>query len=320
MSGKLRIGIVGAARVATYAMIEPARAVGGVEVAAVAARDPARARDYAAAHGIARVAASYDALMRDPEIDLVYIATPPNVHAAQALAAIDAGKPVLVEKPFALMAAEARTVFAAGQAKGVPVFEAMHSPHHTLFARVLQIVKGGEIGRVRHMDAEFGVPIPRSADEFRWRAECGGGALMDLGVYPLTWCRRVAGEPASVERAEAQIVDGLDARFSARLRFGDGVTADIRSSMLADQPNALLRIDGSSGQVTVVNPLAPQMGYLFTVESDGRQRNETVQGLSTYHAQLAAVRDTLATGAPFPFAADDYVRSMEAIDLVRARF
>jgi predicted dehydrogenase len=320
VSVKLRIGIVGAARVATYAMIEPARAVGGVEVAAVAARDPARARDYAATHGIPRVAESYDALMRDPEIDLIYIATPPNVHAAQAMAAIDAGKPVLVEKPFAMTAAEARTVFEAARAKGVPVFEAMHSPHHALFARVLQIVKGGEIGRVRHMEAEFGVPIPRGADEFRWRADCGGGALMDLGVYPLTWCRRVAGEPTGVERVEAEMVDGVDARFSARLRFADEATANISSSMLADQPNASLRIDGSDGKITVVNPLAPQMGYLFTVESDGKTRSETVQGPSTYKAQLAAVRDTLTKGAAFPFPADDYVRSMTAIDMVRAAF
>lgn len=120
-NGSLRIGLIGASRVATYAIIAPARSVAGVEVVAVAAGDQDRASAYAGEHGIARVHASYQELLHDPAIDLVYIGTPPSTHAELALRAITAGKPVLVEKPFAMTTVEAQVVHDAGRCAGVPV-------------------------------------------------------------------------------------------------------------------------------------------------------------------------------------------------------
>lgn len=313
----VRIGVLGASRVAAYAVIKPASEVEGIEVVAIAARDPERARHYAATHGIRRIHTDYSALLADPELDLVYLGTPPALHAEQALASIVAGKAVLVEKPFALSAEQARLVHAAAVKAGVLVFEAMHSTHHRLFARILEILRSGEIGRVQSMRSRFLAPISED-DPIRWSAELGGGALMDLGVYPLTWLRRIAGEAFSVRKAEAEFRHGVDASFRAELEFPGGIVAELSSSMTAAEPLARLEVVGEQGRLEVRNPIAPQMGHLLTVSTGAGDRTETVDGLSSYAAQLAAIRATLREDQAFPVADDDYVRSMEAIERVRA--
>lgn len=312
----LRIGLIGASRVASYAVIAAARETEGVEVSAVAARDTARAAAYAKEHGIGRALDSYDALIGDPDIDLVYIGTPPRYHAAQAIAAIEAGKPVLVEKPFALSSAEAREVAAIAAARGVPVFEAMHSPHHPLFAEIMQIVGSGVLGRIMRIDAVFDAPIDPE-DPIRWQAALGGGALMDLGIYPLAWVRRIAGENFELGSVEAEMRGGVDASFAAELKYPDEATARVSSSMTVEAPAVSLRIEGAEGVLSVVNPLVPQRGNLLTLEVGGGSESRTVEGPSSYAAQLAAVRATLVDGAAFPHADDDFIRSMEAIEKTR---
>lgn len=312
----LRIGLIGASRVASYAVIAAARETDGVEVSAVAARDPARAAAYAKEHGIGRALDSYDALISDPDIDLVYIGTPPRYHAVQAIAAIEAGKPVLVEKPFALSSAEAREVAAIAAARGVPVFEAMHSPHHRLFAEITQIVGSGVLGRIMRIDAVFDAPIDPE-DPIRWQAALGGGALMDLGIYPLAWVRRIAGENFELGSVEAEKRGDVDASFAAELKYPDGATARVSSSMTVETPAVSLRIEGTEGVLSVVNPLVPQRGNLLTLEVGGGSESRTVEGPSSYAAQLAAVRATLVGGAAFPHADDDFIRSMEAIEKIR---
>lgn len=183
----VRIGIIGAARVARYAVIAAARTQPRASVVAVAARDPARAAAYAAEEGIARVHADYAALCADPEVDLVYVATPPRFHLAHARLAIAAGKPVLVEKPFAMDAPEARTLLDDAAAAGVPVFEAMHSRCHAIWPRIAELLPA--LGRIEGAEAVFDVAVSTAEDEFRWDATLGGGALMDLGIYPLAWLR-----------------------------------------------------------------------------------------------------------------------------------
>src|SRR5215472_14093555 len=149
------IGILGAARVAIYAMIAPAKDEARARLVAIAARDPDRGAAYAKQHAIPCVHKSYDALISDKEIELVYIATPPSLHSRWALAAIAAGKHVLVEKPFAMNEVEAESVAEAAEARGVKVFEAMHSRHHRLFARVLEIARSGELGDLVQASGQF---------------------------------------------------------------------------------------------------------------------------------------------------------------------
>lgn len=315
---KLRIGIIGAARVAVYAMAAPAKENARVTLAGIAARDPARAKAFAATHGVPRVFETYDALIADPAIDLVYVATPPAHHMAPALKALAAGKHVLVEKPFAMNAGEARTILDAAARAGRRVFEAFHYRHHALWHRIVDILHKGEIGAVRSIEASFHVPIPRSADEFRWSAGLGGGALMDLGCYPLQWARVVARAEPSVTSSRMRLVDGVDVETVAELAFPAGARARVSCRMDGEGMEALLRIEGTGGTLRAVNPLAPQMGHLLEVQSNGADRKETVTGPSTFAAQLEAVTAALLDGVPFPLAADDPAKSMAAIDAVRA--
>ena len=314
----LRIGLVGASRVATYAVIAPSREVDGVVVTAVAAREPARAAAYASEHGIATAYPDYTSLYADPDIDLVYIATPPAFHAEQALAAIEAGKPVLVEKPFALSSSDARRVADRAGALGISVFEAMHSPHHRLFRRLSALLDSGAIGALRHIEAVFDAPID-PGDPFRWQAGFGGGALMDLGIYPLTFVRRLGGEDFRVEAVDAVMRRDVDESFSADLVYPSGLTARLASSMVCPKPVLTLRIEGEAGTIEVRNPYVPQLGHLLRIETDTGSVEEIVDGPGSYAAQLAAVRVSLVDGAAFPYRPDDFIRSMEAIEAIRAQ-
>ena len=314
----LNIGIIGAARVAVYAMIAPAKENSRAEVVAIAARDPVRALEFAATHNIGRVHESYDALIGDPEIDLVYVATPPAFHAENALKALRAGKDVLVEKPFAMNAREAAQVVAQAAKSGRRVFEAFHYRHHAMWHRIVDIVRGGQLGDIKMIDAAFDAPIPRAAGEFRWDAKLGGGALMDLGCYALQWVRVVAGQEPTVGSARMRMVDGVDVETRAQLRFAGGAAAQVSCRMDGDAFRAFLNVDGTRGSLRVFNPLAPQMGHRFDITINGQSQNETFAGPSTFAAQLDAVVAALLDGATFPLASDDPVRSMAAIDDVRA--
>ena len=303
---------------ATYAMIAPAKAEPRARLVAVAARDPARCADYAKKHAIAKVHSSYEALLSDPEIELVYVATPPSLHMKWAIDAIAAGKHVLVEKPFAMNAVEAETVAIAADAEGVKVFEAMHSRHHRLFGRITEIVRSGELGDLLEASGRFEAPIARDAGEFRWRRELGGGALMDLGVYPLSWLRGVFAAEPEVANARATIENGVDAEIDAKLLFPSGAVATVKASMVARQFAATLDVKGTRGALNVENPLVPQMGHVLTVTANGETRSERAEGPSTFAAQLSAVCESIRDGTPFPLRERDFVRSMAAIDAVRA--
>ena len=313
----LKIGIIGAARVAVYAMVAPAAANPRTEVVGIAARDPARAKEFASTHDIAKAYASYDALIDDPETDLVYVATPPTLHAAVAIKALRAGKHVLVEKPFAANAREAAEIIAAAK-PGRRVFEAFHYRHHALWHRIVEITRGGELGQIQRIEAAFHVPIAKVPEEFRWNASLGGGALMDLGCYPLQWARVVAGEEPRLASARMRMVDGVDAETEAELRFPSGAIAKISCGMDGEGFKAILNVEGTRGSLKVINPLAPQMGHLFELTTNAMTHKEKFEGPSTFAAQLDAVVATLRGAAPFPLAPDDPIKSMTAIDAVKA--
>lgn len=312
---RLRIGLLGAARIAPQGIVEPAKAEARAELIAVAARDPARAARFAATYGIGRVHAGYPELLADGDVDLVYVATPPFNHAELAILALEAGKHVLVEKPFAMTAAEATRVSDAARDCGRRAFEAMHSVHHPLFRRVAELVAAGEIGRVRKVRAGFDITLDRPRD-FRWRARFGGGALMDLGVYPLAFVRRLLGEDFAVEHAAAVLRGDVDQSFEARLRFADGAVAEVSASFAAPLA-AGLSIAGDRGTIFAENPVVPHRGHRLRVASGGTEREEHLAGPSSWTAQLGALCDTLLDGAPFALPEDDFVHSMEAIERIR---
>lgn len=313
---QLRIGLVGAARIAPHGIIDPVQAEPRSALVAVAARDPDRAAAFAAEHGIERSYGDYRALFADPEIDLVYIATPPANHAELAMLALEAGKHVLVEKPFSLTSAEARAVLAVARCNDRRVVEAMHAIHHPLFHRVAGLVSAGTIGPVREMASRFDVTLD-NPDDFRWHARLGGGALMDLGVYPLALVRRLLGEEFTVDQAKAVLRGDTDEAFDARLLYANGVVARVSASFVAPFA-ADLRIEGERGTIAVFNPVVPHRGHRLILEVDGERHEEEVPGPTTWTAQLHALCDTLLEEKAFALPENDFVHSMIAIERIRA--
>jgi predicted dehydrogenase len=208
---QVRIGILGTARIARRALIEPARAVEAVSVTAVAGRDSPRTSAYAAEHGIPEVYDSYEELLASPKVDAVYVPLPNALHAPWTLQSIAAGKHVLCEKPFTSNAAEAAEVLAAASATDLVVMEAMHYRYHPLVERLVSLVGDGAIGAPEHVQAWTSWAIP-NPDDIRYDYALGGGALMDGGCYAIDCVRLVdeaAGPPAAGAAAAGEV--GADA-------------------------------------------------------------------------------------------------------------
>ena len=189
-----------------WRIVGPAQDLGH-RLVAVAARDPHRAALFAEKYGVERVLGSYDEVIEDPEVDIVYNPLANSLHGPWNIAAVRAGKPVLAEKPYARNAAEAREVAAAAQAAGVPVVEAFHYRYHPVTCRLLDLIGRGDLGELRHVEVNMGMPAPGDNDP-RWKLELAGGALMDLGCYALHFLRtvgRIVGaEPRVVARARGR--------------------------------------------------------------------------------------------------------------------
>ncbi len=316
----LRIGILGAARVATYALIAPAREVDGVMVAGIAARDSERAKAYAKTHAIALVFPTYDALIASREIDVVYNALPPNLHARWSIAALAAGKPVLCEKPFALSVVDVDAMLAAEARSGLLLMEAQHSHYHPLSARMREVVRNGILGPIRRIEAVFDVPVSKGDSEIRYLPDIGGGALWDLGVYPAYWIRStMSEEPIILDAHQMLAPSGADIVTKASLALPSGATATLTCNM--DAPfRASFTAIGRDATLRVTNPLSPQSGHTFCISAnDGAQKFETFPLRSSYAYQLEAFRDAVVHGAPVPTHGADSLATIRMLAAIRAK-
>jgi predicted dehydrogenase len=312
----LRIGILGASRVAVYAMIAAAKDVEGVEVVAIAARDPERARAYAKAHGLSRTYSDYRQLIDADDIDAVYNGLPPNLHAIWSIAAVEAGKSVLCEKPFALNIDDVQAMLCAEADTGQLIMEAQHTYYHPRHARIRKIVQGGVLGKIATITAQFDVPIAETPGEIRWDGAVGGGALWDLGVYPLFWLRASVGqEPKLLSAAHALNSKGADIWTDATFAFPGGATGSIRCSM-ERKFAAWLRVEGERGTLFVDNPLSPNVQTL-TLTVDGETREETFASRPTYSFQLEAFRDAVLAGAPVATRGEDSLATIRLMSDIR---
>ena len=315
----LRIGVLGAARIAPPALIKPARLVDGVEVVAVAARDRGRAEKFAQKHGIGRVLDSYEALVADPEIDAIYNPLPNGLHGVWTKAALAAGKHVLCEKPFTANADEARDVAAAADASGLVVMEAFHYRYHPVAQRMVDVVRGGEIGELRHVESSMCIPLPLPKD-IRYRWDLAGGATMDTGCYAIHMNRLVAGGEPEVISAQARLArPDVDRWMQAQLRYADGVTGTMTTALWSSTPlKVSVRAVGSEGELRVFNPTGPQMGYRMTIRRGGTKRRIRIDGAkkATYTYQLEAFAAAVRDGGPVLTPPADAIANMSVIDAV----
>ncbi|MGD0747806.1 MAG: Gfo/Idh/MocA family oxidoreductase [Acidimicrobiales bacterium] len=313
----LRIGILGAAKIAPVALVKPARRTGRATVVAVAARDRTRAEEFARKHQIPRVLGSYAELVGDPDIDAVYNPLPNGLHGYWTIAALRAGKHVLCEKPFTANADEARTVAEATNANpGLVVMEAFHYQYHPFAKRLVEIVRSGELGNVTNIDVSFSAPLWKKGD-IRYQLPLAGGATMDMGCYPVSLLRLLAPGPRVIS-AEAKLSSpGVDRAMDAHFSLPDGGRAHIGCSMFSSSVLRLhAEVTADNGKISVFNPFSPQHGHRMKVTTSLGTRKERFSRRPTYDYQLEAFVAAVEDGASFPTTAVDAIRTMELIDAI----
>ncbi len=312
----LRMGILGAANITQRALIEPASERDDVQLVAVAARDRGRAEQFAEKHGISQVLDSYDDIVDSPEVDAIYIPLPASHHAAWTIRALEAGRHVLVEKPFAANASEARQVAQVAATSGLVLMEAFHYRYHALVLRLQEMLAMGLIGEVLDFQGRFDITMPDRGD-IRYQLPLGGGATMDLGCYPIHLARTLIGSEPEVISATARVVDGgeVDEALEATLQFHGGVSATISSSLLEDEERQSALITGSLGTIDVENFVHPQDGNRITLSLEsGITTQEVPRQPSSYAAQLAAFVAAVRDGVGVITGPADSVANMEVID------
>jgi predicted dehydrogenase len=316
-SSPVRIGCLGAARIAPAALIKPARNGVGAVVAAVAARDRFRAEAFAARHSIPRVYGSYQELVEAPDLEAVYVPLPNGLHGEWTLAALAAGKHVLCEKPLTANASEAQRVADAADRSGLVVMEAFHWRYHPLATRLLEIVGSGDLGQIERIEATLIFPLFNPSD-IRWQLDLAGGSLMDAGCYPVHVVRTLAGAEPTVTAASCRVrTPGVDRWIQADLSFGDGRSGRVTAGMWsASIVRAQARVTGRHATMNVLNPLAPQLFNLITIRGPGGTRVERVRGKPTYEYQLEAFVSAIRDGRAVPTGPHDSVANMALIESI----
>jgi predicted dehydrogenase len=248
-SQSVRWGIVGPGRIASL-VIKDFPYVDGAEALAVASRSSERAEAFATEHGLPRAYGSYRDIMNDPDVDVLYIATPHPQHYAIALAAIAAGKAILVEKTFAATVAGAEEIIDAARRYQVFAMEAMWTRFQPAIVAARALIADGVIGEARQLQADLGVDRPYNPADRLFDPGQGGGAMLDLGVYVVSFAQCFLGTPDRVEVTGSLTPTGVDAEAGLLLGYDDGRAATLLISLKHHTPGAA-RIQGTKGWIEV---------------------------------------------------------------------
>jgi xylose dehydrogenase (NAD/NADP) len=304
--GRLRWGILGPGRIAPRIVRALAANPRG-EVHAVAGRDPDRARAFAERHGAPMTHATYAELLADPSIDVVYVALPNGLHAEWTIRALDAGKHVLCEKPFALTVAEIDAIASAAARNGRIAVEAFMYLHHPQTLRTLDLIRSGALGRVQLVSGAFSFLLTHPGDP-RIDPDLGAGSLWDVGCYPVSASRLIAGEePDGVAAFARSDERGVDRTFVGQLRFPSGVLAHFESGF--DAPDReRLEVVGSEATLVLDHPFLPAPDgppASMTIRRDGEIETIEVEQADSYRAEVddlqAAIFDGTTPRVSIPF-------------------
>lgn len=325
MTAPLRIGILGAARIADDGIVDPAKVLGH-ELVAVAARDRDRAEAFAAERGVAKVHDTYQDVIDDPDVEVIYDALVNSLHARWNVAALQAGKHVLSEKPITSNASQARALRQVAAGSPGQIVEGFHYLHHPVHQRLRELVISGELGVLRRVEIVLAIPAPADSDP-RWSWELAGGATMDLGCYVLNAARQVGRwiganpeTPETPETPELMSADAtlktheIDTAMRVELDYGAGVTGSCTWDMDAGHRTMTWTVVGSQGTATSPAYAVPHLDNRLVITRDSRTTEETLGDQTSYTYQLAHLADTLREGAPFLIDMDDSVSNAELID------
>ncbi|WP_409346261.1 Gfo/Idh/MocA family protein [Paenibacillus sp. MBLB4367] len=315
---KLRWGIVGCAGIAIGSVIPGIKQSQTGEVAAIASRDEEKVKATAEKLDIPVAYSSYEALLADDSIDAVYIPLPNHLHKEWTIRAAEAGKHVLCEKPFALTAEEAEEMVEACRKAGVHLAEAFMYRHHPRYDRIKEIIASGEIGTIRGIHGTFTFNSSGAKENVRFHRHMGGGALYDIGCYPLSAARYILDkEPvaATVQAFFSPQHGDVDMMASGLVEFPDSIGLTFDCAMWAAGRNTL-EILGTEGRIHLPSAFvsAPSQSAVFTVFSKGEQREETFEPINQYALQADDFARTVWGEQQPRFAPEDAVSNMKILD------
>lgn len=290
----LRWGLLSTARI-NRAVIPPLRASARNELTAVASRSRDKAKAYAQEWGIPRVFDSYEAMLLDPDIDVVYNPLPNSLHAEWTIRAAEAGKHVLCEKPLALTVDEVEAMASAARQAGVVVAEAFMYRHHAQTLKVKELVENGVLGTIRLVRGTFTYNIGRGND-VRLNPALGGGSVWDVGCYPISYARMVLGEePVEVFGQQMTGAGGVDEYFVGQMRFPSGAFAQFDSGFRAPL-RWEMEVVGSERTLRIANPFKPGLREELLLDSGGEVERILVEGEELYLGEVEDMADAILEG------------------------
>jgi len=307
-------GIMSTARI-NRLFLAGARQAAGVEVLAVASRERASAERYAREHGIERAHGSYDALLADPDVEVVYISLPNSLHVEWTVRALEAGKHVLCEKPLSRHPAEVQRAFDVAQREGRLLMEAFMYRHNPQTRRLTELVAGGAIGRLRMIRAAFSF-VAGDPSNVRLSADLDGGALMDVGCYCVSGARLLAGEPQRVSAEQAIGGDGIDVAFAGTMRFGGDVIAHFDAGLALATRDELEAV-GDVGSLFLDDPWHCRSPLIELRRDDGVQRIE-LEPIDSYGLEAANMSAAIRGEAPLLLGREDALGQARAIEALYA--
>ncbi len=315
MARKIRFGVLSVAKIGVVKVIPAMQQCAHCEVTAIASRDLGRAQEAAAKLGIANAYGSYEELLADPSIDAIYNPLPNHMHVPWSIRAAEAGKHVLCEKPLGLGVAEVTQMIAARDRAGVKMAEAFMIHVHPQWLRTLEIARSGEIGELRTLHCVFSF-FNRDAANIRNRPEFGGGALMDIGCYPIHASRWVFGtEPRRVSsRVERDPDFGIDHTISGLLDFPDGQALFTTSMQM--NPYQRVQIFGTKGHVEIEIPFnaPPDRETRIFVRTGTADRTETFPVCDQYTLQGDAFARAILENGEVPVSLENALGNMKVME------
>ena len=296
MTQKLNWGLLSTAKI-NRALIGPVTVSLRARLLAVASRSVASAEAYAREWKIPRAHGSYEALLADPEIDVIYNSLPNNLHAEWTVKALRAGKHVLCEKPLALSLIEMDEIISVARETGRVVAEAFMYRHHPQTLKAREIVESGALGKLQLIRGTFSYTLTREGN-FRWMTEAGGGSIWDVGCYPISYTRFIVGaEPLEVFGWQVPGAGGGDDSFIGQMRFAQDVHAQFDSSFRSPL-RSQMEIIGSMGSLLVSMPFKPGRNEKIFLTREGETETIKIAGQELYIGEVDDLTDAILTGRP----------------------
>ena len=290
----LKWGLLGTARI-NRAVIAPIRSSKKSRLVAVASRTQEKASEYAAQWGIPRFFPSYEALLADPQVDVVYISLPNSLHAEWSIKALEMGKHVLCEKPLAISLDQVDAVIKTAKVAGLVIAEAFMYRHHPQTLMIKEMLDNGQIGSLQLIRGSFCYTNTRRSD-IRFNPSLGGGALWDVGCYPVGYSCFLTGlSPLEVYGRQVTGPSGIDVLFAGQLHFPGSVISQFECSFITE-PKEEMEITGDKGRITIPDPFKPGKSTRIAIKINGNERYLDIKGQELYLGEIEDMENAVIEG------------------------